>query len=112
MTLINASARGRRALEALSAEENLTPRFSLGEIVITPRAMRDISHHDRVTALWMHGQGHWGHVSEDQADQNDLAIRESGVRIVSKWEEEKRSPCWIITEADRSKTTISLPEEN
>ena len=52
----------------------------------------------------------WGEVSEDDAQQNELSLRE-GFRLLSAYRTVKGQKLWIITEADRSATTILLPDE-
>jgi len=49
-------------------------------------------------------------ISEDDAQQNELSLRE-GFRLLSAYRALKGQKIWIITEADRSATTILLPSE-
>src|SRR5215213_10236719 len=60
-------------------------------------------HHTR------HAAGDWGDLCPFDRRQNEIALRE-GLRIFSSYET-PAGCCWIITEADRSVTTILLPEE-
>jgi len=66
--------------------------------------------------LLRHAAGDWGEVSEEDRDANDMAITQQGAaRVMSVWQIE--TPCggrprlWIITEADRSVTTLLLPSD-
>jgi hypothetical protein len=52
----------------------------------------------------------WGEISEDDAHENELSLRE-GFRLLSAYRTVKGQKIWIITEADRSPTTILLPSE-
>ena len=88
-----------------------TPRFSLGHIVATPGAL-DLMRRSGIDALALlarHVRGDWGKVPAEDARENELSVRE-GFRILSSYDcgNEK---VWIITEADRSATTILLPSD-
>lgn len=85
--------------------------FPLGRIVATPGALELL---DRVAVnaaelLRRHQSGDWGKVPQEDADENELSVV-NGFRILSSYPigEER---IWIITEADRSSTTLLLPEE-
>jgi hypothetical protein len=84
--------------------------FPIGQLLITPGAMRQLCHGDVFVALRRHTRGDWGDVClEDQA-ANNLALRE-GTRLLSSYRSSKGVKFWIITEADRSATTVLLPED-
>ncbi len=93
-------------------------RFQLGQIVATTGALDATSHDHRLRCLLRHAGGDWGNVCKDDAALNDEAI-EYGSRILSAYPIDDSKPCkghgsntlWIITEADRSVTTLLLPEE-
>ena len=59
--------------------------------------------------LQRHSQCDWGDVSEADKQCNDEAIQ-MGDRILSAYET-TQGRIWIITEADRSATTILFPDE-
>jgi len=59
--------------------------------------------------LARHATGDWGELCAYDRRQNDIALRE-GYRIFSSYDVSAER-VWIITEADRSVTTILLPEE-
>jgi hypothetical protein len=52
--------------------------------------------------------GDWGELSENDVKENELSL-EQGFRLLSRYETTKGERLWIITEADRSATTILLP---
>jgi len=52
----------------------------------------------------------WGEISEDDAQENELSLKE-GFRLLSAYRTVKGQKIWIITEADRSATTVLLPSE-
>ena len=59
--------------------------------------------------LRRHGAGDWGNLCAADKAQNNRALKE-GTRLLSAYEL-AGSKVWIITEADRSYTTVLLPEE-
>ena len=52
----------------------------------------------------------FGDVSDDDLPENELSLRE-GFRVLSSYRTAKGQKLWIVTEADRSSTTILLPDE-
>ena len=81
--------------------------FELGRIVATPGALAlgvDFSPY-----IGMHQRGYWGDVCQDDWKANDQSVKE-GSRILSAYEI-KEDKIWIITEADRSATSVLLPSE-
>jgi hypothetical protein len=71
-----------------------------------PRASRP----DPREFLSRHAQGDWGELDEHDRNENEFSLRE-GFRILSAYHLKDDTRIWIITEADRSSTTILLPEE-
>ena len=89
------------------------PLFSLGQVVCTPGALSALggegSRPDALLAR--HVIGDWGDLSEDDKCENALSV-EQGFRILSAYTLPRtRVKIWIITEADRSVTTLLLPDE-
>jgi hypothetical protein len=86
--------------------------FPLGHIVMTPGAAE--LGMDFRPLLARHASGDWGDLDDFDARQNNTAVKE-GYRILSaygvKTEDGETERIWIITEADRSATTILLPSE-
>ena len=85
--------------------------FPLGRVVATPGALELM---DRMTAngfqlLQRHQIGDWGNVLADDAIENDFSVV-YGNRILSSYPIGTER-LWIITEADRSSTTLLLPDE-
>ncbi len=60
--------------------------------------------------ITMHRLGDWGEVDDFDKAQNDHAAAHGG-RVLSAWTFRGGAKFWIITEADRSVTTLLLPEE-
>jgi hypothetical protein len=61
-------------------------------------------------ALRRHACGDWGDLSAEDRQENDLSARE-GFRLLSAYTDSTGTKFWIITEADRSATTVLLPED-
>lgn len=87
--------------------------FPLGQVVATPGAIEAMSEDgtDSWELLDRHVAGDWGDLGEDDKQENELSVRE-GFRIFSAYILPKTGvKLWVITEADRSATTILLPSE-
>jgi hypothetical protein len=83
----------------------------LGRVVATPAALKlllETGEHP-VDYLARHATGDWGELCAFDRRQNEIALRD-GYRVLSSYPVGKER-VWIITEADRSVTTILLPEE-
>ena len=89
----------------------INPLFSLGQTVATPNALDLLAQHNTscFSLLARHQSGDWGNLPAEDALSNQQAI-ECGYRIMSVYPLET-GKVWIITEADRSVTTVLLPEE-
>jgi hypothetical protein len=84
----------------------------LGKVVATPRALKLLSEmgEDPFGYIARHATGDWGELCAFDRRQNEIALRE-GYRVLSSYDV-LAGRVWIITEADRSVTTILLPEES
>lgn len=94
-------------------------KFDLGDVMLTPRAMLELpSPGYAARLLALHHRGIWGVVCDDDQEANNEALQ-LGNSILSAYPIDPDKEClghgdntvWIITEADRSCTTIMLPEE-
>ncbi len=84
--------------------------FPLGRIVMTKGIHLAIAADEMLTALLRHAQGDWGDVGdEDRCSNEEALVRQ--FRLFSVYHASDKTKFWIITEADRSYTTILLPEE-
>ena len=89
------------------------PLFSPGSIVSTPGALEALNEAGPDTYMELlrrHVTGDWGEVCKEDAKENDFSV-EHGFRILSAYSLKTGVKVWIITEADRSATTLLLPEE-
>jgi len=89
------------------------PLFDLGRTVATPGALGALLEETHVGVwgfLQRHLTGDWGDLDREAAAANDNAVRH-GLRILSAYHLPNGTKLWIITEADRSVTTLLLPED-
>lgn len=86
--------------------------FELGNIYLTEGAKEVLkeSNQHPIIFLAKHQHGDWGDVCKTDAKENDLSVKE-GFRILSSYKTSLDERIWIITEADRSSTTLLLPED-
>jgi hypothetical protein len=89
----------------------MTAPLPLGRVVATPGALKLLgkSREHPFGLLARHATGDWGELCAFDRRQNEIALHE-GYRILSSYDV-LIGRVWIITEADRSITTILLPEE-
>lgn len=88
------------------------PLFPLGQVVATPGALAALQKagqgpHD---FLSQHMCGEWGDLSDEDRRENETSL-EHGFRLLSSYRTAAGEKVWVITEADRSATTLLLPEE-
>jgi len=87
-------------------------KFDPGQIVATPGALAafEASGEEPLAFLLRHLDGDWGELSPEDIAENELSLRE-GFRLLSAYSLRDGTTIWVITESDRSATTILLPEE-
>ena len=85
-------------------------RFPLGQVVITQGALHDLPAEEVQESLLRHAEGDWGDVCKEDWELNDEAL-ENEARLMSRYRTVEGVRFWIITEWDRSVTTIFLPLE-
>jgi hypothetical protein len=88
----------------------IEPLFPLGQTVITSHADKVLVAEDYRACLRRHVTGDWGEVCEEDREENELSLRE-GFRLFSVYKDRLGTKFWIITEANRSLTTVLLPED-
>ena len=94
----------------MSASQVPVAKFRLGRIVATPNALRHLSNEDVLMGIQRHQAGDWGDVGEHDRQENELSLKQ-GFRLLSVYHAASGIKFWIITEADRSVTTVLLPED-
>lgn len=88
----------------------MTGKFKLGQLVATPGVLdSNLTAIDMVDIINRHASCDWGEVCEEDKQLNNAALTD-GLRLLSAYTV-NGTKFWIITEADRSVTTILLPEE-
>jgi hypothetical protein len=87
-------------------------RPQLDKCVITPGAVAAlaVTGEQPQTYLLRHVQGDWGELDAEDNEENEMSLQR-GFRLLSRYLLADETVIWIITEADRSVTTILLPEE-
>ena len=90
----------------------LLSRFPLGRIVATPGALRALeqANQNPFEFLERHQAGDWGEPCEEDKRENEFSVR-NGFRILSSYRTRNGTKIWVITEADRSVTTLLRPHE-
>jgi len=95
-----------------------TAKFRLGHIVTTPGALAVLEEagQDPLHFLNLHASGAWGDLSQEDRRANEQAIAHEAdprqrERVLSSYRTGAGKTVWIITEHDRSATTLLLPEE-
>lgn len=85
-------------------------RFAPGHFLITPAAMEALPEYRVDVALSRHLNCDWGDLCEADKQANDDALKNEG-RLLSAYRSMDGTRFWIITEADRSATTVLLPQD-
>ena len=93
------------------------PRFELGKLVATPGALDVLAKSGQTPESFLrkHQSGNWGNICQEDAELNNQAIANEGnpeeqSRVLSSYKVGANN-IWIITEYDRSVTTILLPQD-
>src|SRR6266576_2683657 len=90
----------------------LLPKVSLGRIVATPGALEAVqqANQNPFEFIRRHQSGDWGELCEEDKRENEFSVHNE-FRILSAYRTRNDVKIWIITEADRSATTLLLPHE-
>jgi hypothetical protein len=86
--------------------------LELGMIVITPGALRLLESRGKTPLEYLqrHIVGDWGNLGSEDREANDYSAGHE-LRVLSAYRIDRDTKIWVITEADRSNTTILLPDE-
>lgn len=84
--------------------------FRLGQVVATPNVLRSLTQEDILSGIRRHQAGDWGELGSEDRRANSAALAQ-GTRLLSAYHGANGTRFWIITEADRSATTVLLPED-
>ena len=90
----------------------MNPKFPLGQVVATPGALEALERSGQAPEFFIqkHLSGDWGDVDRGDQKANEDALRD-GERLLSSYYTLRGEKLWVVTEADRSVTTILLPSE-
>jgi hypothetical protein len=87
------------------------PRFFLGQTMITRRARMTLTPEEVIAALGSHVLGDWGEVDPTLVRANEQALAEDGPLVSSFRSPAAGKRFFVCTTADRSMTTVFLPED-
>jgi hypothetical protein len=90
--------------------EVIRAKFAPGQRLETAGARTMLSRQEREQAFARHLTGDWGEVDAEDWERNEQALAHNE-RLLSRYTTNCGVVHWVITEADRSVTTILLPEE-
>ncbi len=87
-------------------------KFDLGQVLMTPGASDALltAQHVPPEFLLRHLHGDWGELCAEDARENERSLR-LGHRLLSAYRTRTEEKLWVVTEWDRSATTLLLPEE-
>ena len=96
----------------MNQRTNRRPRFPLGDVVATPGALDALceAQQEPLELLRRHQQGDWGDLDEEDKAENEFSL-EHDLRLLSAYTLPTQVKIWVITEWDRSVTTLLLPAE-
>ena len=93
----------------------MTVAINMGRLLMT-RGVNDLVAENEafakfvMSSLTRHRSGDWGNLTDEDKQENELSLK-AGYRLLSAYEVKGLPKIWIITEADRSATTILFPDE-
>jgi hypothetical protein len=96
----------------IQSSANGSHKFDLGTVYATPKSLETILNQNEnpSTYLTRHHSGDWGDMEPQDMKANDRALVD-GSRIFSSYQLTEEDKVWLITEADRTRTTLLLPSE-
>jgi hypothetical protein len=92
-----------------AVDQRRRQKFQLGQVVITANAAQRLDTVPVHEALRRHAAGDWGDICPEDACENELSLKK-GFRLLSAYGTGERR-FWVITEADRSATTVLMPDD-
>jgi len=90
-------------------------KFKMGQLVFTRGVNDEIATNSKfamfvMNSIGRHARGDWGDLSEEDKKENEYSLGKN-LRLLSAYERYPLPKIWIITEADRSVTTVLFPSE-
>lgn len=88
------------------------PLFPLGQVLATPGALEALGQAEQSPDEFLarHHAGDWGDLCQEDIAENEFSLKHD-LRLFSEYTLRDGTRLWIITEADRSATTLLLPKE-
>ena len=101
-----------RELKTCSFDSSGLAGFPLGRVLASPGVLLALEKAGQQPQEFLdrHASGDWGEVDSHDAEENEISLQ-NGLRLLSSYTTVTGDRLWIITEADRSATTLLLPEE-
>ena len=96
----------------MNVQRGKKPLFPLGQVVATPAALAALEEAGQTPHEFLdrHRVGDWGTLPEEDVRENERALS-MGSRLFSAYNLADETRIWVITEWDRSVTTILRPED-
>ncbi len=94
----------------MKAATNCIARFPLGQLMVTSNALKYLTLNEIISGVIRHQLGDWGELNSDDRMENDLNI-ERGLILISVYHDSNDMAFFVITEADRSVTTVLMPTD-
>jgi hypothetical protein len=93
----------------MPSQQQQQPRFPLGKITVTPHAVEAFfaAHQTPHEFMDRHRAGDWGEISQYEKEQNERGLKEE-LRIISVYRLKTGVRIWILTNANRTATSILL----
>ena len=93
----------------------IKPTFPFGTLVMTAGVNGRVAEDEEfskfvVDSLRRHAKRDWGDLEKEDKAENELSLRD-GFRLLSSYKHPTLPKIWIITEHDRSATTVLFPSE-
>lgn len=90
-------------------------KFALGQLVVTAGVNEEMAENSEfsghvLNCMRRHAAGDWGDLCREDVRENEESLKQ-GFRLLSSYDHGVLPKIWIITEADRSVTTVLFPEE-
>lgn len=102
----------RRTIAVTRYGAHMTTRLPLGQVVATLGALSALSEVGQTPLEFIarHARADWGELDDHHREENEWSLKD-GCRLSSAYHLRYGTKIWVITEADRSQTTVLLPEE-
>jgi len=85
-------------------------RLPLGDVELTLAVEKAVPHDVLIAVLRRHATGDWGDIEPEDIAANNASVHD-GTRVLSRYATPEGRAFWVLTEADRSRTTVLFPEE-